>query len=96
MPSGDESLNKLYAAPSICRKAENSDGEKDTVSTYKEIFYTGEKLNKRIFLQGEAGMGKTTFATKSILDWCNQVEASSLLPEKSRHFTMRARCRNLN
>ncbi|KAH3858494.1 hypothetical protein DPMN_101119 [Dreissena polymorpha] len=86
LPSGDESLNKLYAAPSISRIAENSDGENDTVSTYKEILYTGEKLNKRIFLQGEAGMGKTTFATKLILDWCNQVEASSLLPEKKPPF----------
>ncbi|XP_052270721.1 uncharacterized protein LOC127871643 isoform X2 [Dreissena polymorpha] len=85
-PSGDESLHKLYAAPSICRKTENNDGENEAVSTYNEILYTGEKLKKRIFLQDEAGMGKTTFATKLILDWCNQVEASSLLPESNPPF----------
>ncbi|KAH3779527.1 hypothetical protein DPMN_157330 [Dreissena polymorpha] len=81
LPSGDESLYKLYAAPSICRIAENIEGNKTEhpVTTYKEILCTdgNEKLNKRIYLQGEAGIGKSTFASKLVLDWCNLGEALS-------------------
>ncbi|XP_052229128.1 uncharacterized protein LOC127843272 isoform X4 [Dreissena polymorpha] len=76
LPSGDESLNKIYAAPAICRVVESSGGNKtkNPITTYKEILYTceNEKVNKCIFLQGEAGMGKSTFASKLVLDWCNQ------------------------
>ncbi|XP_052225674.1 uncharacterized protein LOC127841134 isoform X2 [Dreissena polymorpha] len=76
LPSGDESLNKIYAAPAICRVVESSGGNKTEIpiTTYKEILCTGEneKLNKCIFLQGEAGMGKSTFSSKLVLDWCNQ------------------------
>ncbi|XP_052267313.1 uncharacterized protein LOC127869070 isoform X2 [Dreissena polymorpha] len=76
LPSGDESLNKIYAAPAICRVVESSGGKKTEIpiTTYKEILCTGEseKINKCIFLQGEAGMGKSTFASKLVLDWCNQ------------------------
>ncbi|XP_052275871.1 uncharacterized protein LOC127875092 isoform X2 [Dreissena polymorpha] len=83
LPTADKSLYKLYAAPSICRIVENNEGNKTEhpVTTYKEILYTGgnEKLNKRIFLQGEAGMGKSTFASKLVLDWCNLGEALSSL-----------------
>ncbi|XP_052259503.1 uncharacterized protein LOC127863864 isoform X6 [Dreissena polymorpha] len=76
LPSGDESLSKIYAAPAICRVVESSGGNKTEIpiTTYKEILCTGEneKMNKCIFLQGEAGMGKSTFASKLVLDWCNQ------------------------
>ncbi|KAH3783801.1 hypothetical protein DPMN_161751 [Dreissena polymorpha] len=75
LPSGDEFLYKIYAAHAICRIVESNGGDKteNPITTYKEILCRGvhEKLHKRIFLQGEAGMGKTTFACKLALDWCN-------------------------
>ncbi|XP_052225686.1 uncharacterized protein LOC127841134 isoform X8 [Dreissena polymorpha] len=75
LPSGDEFLYKIYAAHAICRIVESNGGNKteNPITTYKEILCRGEheKLHKRIFLQGEAGMGKTTFACKLALDWCN-------------------------
>ncbi|XP_052229126.1 uncharacterized protein LOC127843272 isoform X2 [Dreissena polymorpha] len=75
LPSGDEFLYKIYAAHAICQIVESNGGNKteNPITTYKEILCRGvhEKLHKRIFLQGEAGMGKTTFACKLALDWCN-------------------------
>ncbi|XP_052259494.1 uncharacterized protein LOC127863864 isoform X2 [Dreissena polymorpha] len=75
LPSGDEFLYKIYATHAICRIVESNGGNKteNPITTYKEILCRGEyeKLHKRIFLQSEAGMGKTTFACKLVLDWCN-------------------------
>ncbi|KAH3747695.1 hypothetical protein DPMN_182124 [Dreissena polymorpha] len=45
----------------------------NVVHQYKELFYKDEMLNNRVFLQGEPGMGKTTFLNKLALDWCNAV-----------------------
>ena len=42
----------------------------ENLSSYKEIFYKGDVLQKRVILLGEAGAGKTTFS-KHITDvWC--------------------------
>ncbi|KAH3691809.1 uncharacterized protein LOC127863548 [Dreissena polymorpha] len=75
LPSGDEFLYKIYTAHAICRIVESNGDNKteNPITTNKEILCRGEheKPHKRIFLQGEAGMGKTTFACKLVLDWCN-------------------------
>ncbi|KAH3826128.1 hypothetical protein DPMN_128021 [Dreissena polymorpha] len=43
----------------------------NVVHQYKALFYKDEKLNNRVFVQGEPGIGKTTFLTKLALDWCD-------------------------
>ncbi|KAH3786590.1 hypothetical protein DPMN_164697 [Dreissena polymorpha] len=43
-----------------------------SVTQYKDVFLTDGKVNQRIFLQGEVGSGKTTFAAMMALDWCGK------------------------
>ncbi|KAH3770434.1 hypothetical protein DPMN_171764 [Dreissena polymorpha] len=40
------------------------------VTKCKDVFQTKKKVNRRIFLQGEARSGKTTFLAKLALEWC--------------------------
>ncbi|KAH3825564.1 hypothetical protein DPMN_127444 [Dreissena polymorpha] len=42
------------------------------IDQYKDFFYSDIKL-KRVFVQGDPGIGKSTFLTKLVLDWCNAV-----------------------
>ncbi|KAH3798121.1 hypothetical protein DPMN_151711 [Dreissena polymorpha] len=66
----DQSLDKritdIFATPKIHRIEIAKDGKrvkKEQVLTYKEIFYTNDtKSNRRIYVQGEPGSGKLTFA----------------------------------
>ncbi|KAH3828468.1 hypothetical protein DPMN_130441 [Dreissena polymorpha] len=37
------------------------------------MFYQDNELCSRVFIQGEPGMGKSTFLTKLALDWCNEM-----------------------
>ena len=41
-----------------------------SLRSYKELFYKGNKLEKRVFLVGEAGAGKTTFCKHLTDMWC--------------------------
>ncbi|XP_052247743.1 uncharacterized protein LOC127855890 [Dreissena polymorpha] len=50
------------------------------VDTYKEMFYKNTTLRDRVSIQGDPGMGKTTFLAKLVLDWC---DSDSKDPEPS-------------
>ncbi|KAH3710779.1 hypothetical protein DPMN_070274 [Dreissena polymorpha] len=67
-----------------------SDGKrvkKDIVLTYKELFYTDDtKSNRRVYVQGEPGSGKSTFAAKLVHDWCNENRPSTAAPNKNASF----------
>ncbi|KAH3881074.1 uncharacterized protein LOC127879054 [Dreissena polymorpha] len=83
MPNQDTLLGEYTVPPKIvllpkrkCRRLV----DKLRIYTYKDILYTTGKLNKRIFLQGEPGSGKSTFAARLILDWCGQ--PSRVYPEQ--------------
>ena len=43
---------------------------KKNLGSYKEIFYKKDELQKRVFLLGEAGAGKTTFSKHLAHLWC--------------------------
>ncbi|KAH3813850.1 hypothetical protein DPMN_142320 [Dreissena polymorpha] len=88
----DQSLDKritdIYETPNIHRIIIEKDGKRlkkeEHVLTYKDILYTNDKSNKRIYIQGEPGRGKSTFAVKLVHDWCNDYQPSSAAPiEKS-------------
>ena len=49
----------------------DSKGSKETLSSYNELFYTKGVLQKKIFLLGDAGAGKTTFCKHLTDEWCN-------------------------
>ncbi|KAH3792347.1 uncharacterized protein LOC127836825 [Dreissena polymorpha] len=79
-PSCNKNVMDAYVDPLIHSIETNKFGEKtkrSQVLLYKDIFYNKDTINRRIVLQGEAGMGKSTFAAKLVLDWCNLSHSSS-------------------
>ncbi|XP_052250626.1 uncharacterized protein LOC127857916 isoform X2 [Dreissena polymorpha] len=90
----DQSLDKritdIYATPKMHRFDIASDGKrvkKDIVLTYKELFYTDDtKSNRRVYVQGEPGSGKSTFAAKLVHDWCDENRPSTAAPNKNASF----------
>ncbi|KAH3811737.1 hypothetical protein DPMN_140152 [Dreissena polymorpha] len=67
----------------------------EQVLTYKEIFYTNDTLNQSIFIQGEAGREKTTFAVMLVHDWCNEIQPLST-PSENPTFEYRLSLPNKN
>ncbi|XP_052219435.1 uncharacterized protein LOC127836851 isoform X2 [Dreissena polymorpha] len=90
----DQSLDKritdIYATPKMHRFDIASDGKrvkKEQVLTYKELFYTDDtKSYRRIYVQGEPGSGKSTFAAKLVYDWCDENRPSTAAPNKNASF----------
>ncbi|XP_060591648.1 uncharacterized protein LOC132746488 isoform X2 [Ruditapes philippinarum] len=53
------------------RRAENQ--ERKCVRGYHEIFHTKERHNKKIYVLGDVGTGKSTFCKMMIENWCYAV-----------------------
>ncbi|KAH3770511.1 hypothetical protein DPMN_171798 [Dreissena polymorpha] len=78
--SSSEKLRDVYMPPKIlemCMEKKTFKKTEKKVNTYKGVFLTDNTVNPRIFIQGEAGSGKTTFLAKLALDWCEGVHGSS-------------------
>ncbi|XP_052233056.1 uncharacterized protein LOC127845917 [Dreissena polymorpha] len=74
----DEKLLDLYMSPkifSMCKDKGAFTQKNKRVTKYKDVFQTDNKMNRRIFLQGEAGSGKTTFLGKLALEWCKSTSS---------------------
>ena len=73
----DKPLWDVFVQPKLSHVTIEKDGSRkktvNVVHQYKDLFYRDEKRNSRVFVQGEPGMGKTTFLTKLALDWCDAV-----------------------
>ncbi|KAH3794909.1 hypothetical protein DPMN_148449 [Dreissena polymorpha] len=87
----DDSLEKritdVYASPKLHQIKIEKDGKRVKhvqVLTYKELFYTDDKSNQRIYIQGEPG--KSTFAVKLVHDWCKQNQTASAAPIENAAF----------
>ncbi|KAH3812381.1 hypothetical protein DPMN_140811 [Dreissena polymorpha] len=73
--SHDKRIPDIYATPKIHRINIKKDGTRkkaEQVSLYNEILYTNDLANRHIYVQGEPGSGKSTFAAKLVHDWCNK------------------------
>ncbi|XP_052212243.1 uncharacterized protein LOC127831315 [Dreissena polymorpha] len=72
LPNRDVPFDALFTTPSIFRTVRNQDGttSETKVTQYADLLACNF-INRQVFLQGEAGMGKTTVAAKLVLDWCN-------------------------
>ncbi|KAH3811686.1 uncharacterized protein LOC127833603 [Dreissena polymorpha] len=69
----DKRITDVYATPKIHRINIEKDGQRvkeERILAYRDIFYTNNTSNKRIYIQGEPGRGKSTFAVKLVHDWC--------------------------
>ncbi|KAH3811761.1 hypothetical protein DPMN_140176, partial [Dreissena polymorpha] len=86
----DKRITDIYATPKLHQIKIEKDGKhvktETLVLTYKELFYTDDKSNQRIYVQGEPGRGKSTFAVKLVHDWCNEHQPSSTASIKSTAF----------
>ncbi|KAH3786732.1 hypothetical protein DPMN_164841 [Dreissena polymorpha] len=89
----DQSLDKrivdIYATPNIHRIQIEKDGKRikqEEVLTYTDIFYTDGEPNRRIYLQGEPGSGKSTFSAKLVHDWSHGIQLTSATPSKTTAF----------
>ncbi|KAH3780890.1 hypothetical protein DPMN_158715 [Dreissena polymorpha] len=90
MPKNFRSLKETYVAPKIRRIVTENDGsrkkQQGQVSTYEAILHTYQDSKERIFLQGEPGKGKSTFAAKLVLDWCNECTSVPARFEEKKYF----------
>ncbi|KAH3699486.1 hypothetical protein DPMN_074442 [Dreissena polymorpha] len=73
----DKPIWNIFVLPILAQVAIEKDGSRkktgNAVHQYKDIFYNKDKLSRRVFVQGEPGMGKSTFLTKLALDGCESV-----------------------
>ncbi|KAH3780726.1 hypothetical protein DPMN_158547 [Dreissena polymorpha] len=82
----EEKLLDIYMPPNITLMAKEKGFFKKTfeqILTYKNMFLSYTKPNQQIFIQGEAGYGKSTFLAKLVLDWCtitSEQSAETTLP----------------
>ncbi|XP_052212662.1 uncharacterized protein LOC127831681 isoform X2 [Dreissena polymorpha] len=70
----DKHVQDVYVSPKIHRIKIENDGrltKRERIVSYKDCFSGGDKLSRRIYLQGEPGSGKSTFASKLVNEWCN-------------------------
>ncbi|KAH3691093.1 hypothetical protein DPMN_191768 [Dreissena polymorpha] len=76
----DKQITDMYATPKIQRIQIEKAGKRvktdEQVLTYKEIFYTDDNSNQRIYIQGEPGRVKSPFSVKLFHDWCNENQPS--------------------
>ncbi|KAH3776100.1 hypothetical protein DPMN_177514 [Dreissena polymorpha] len=80
----DVKLHDVYMPPKMwfmCKDKGGFSKADKQVKSYKDVFLTGDNVHRRIFLEGEAGTGKSTFLAKLVLDWCkhtpSQMESSN-------------------
>ena len=63
----DEHIDALYVAPDMERVDHQRDKDDETsVKSYLDIFKAG---NKKIYIVGEAGTGKTSLCQKMMSTW---------------------------
>ncbi|KAH3813559.1 uncharacterized protein LOC127835181 [Dreissena polymorpha] len=87
--SYDKRISDIYATPKVHRIEIARDGKrvkKEQVLTYKQIFYTGDNSNRRLYLQGEPGSGKSTFSAKLVHDWSHGNLVLSQSPSETTAF----------
>lgn len=87
----EEDLHEIYVEPTmnvvLARKtiSKNSKEIKGNVLAYEDLFKVEDVRN--IYIQGNAGMGKSSFCTKLTLDWCSFVGRDSQDTEAKKNIT---------
>ncbi|KAH3780556.1 hypothetical protein DPMN_158373 [Dreissena polymorpha] len=91
----EEKLLDIYMPPNIQLMAKEGGHFKKTgeqILKYKNILLSDTEPNQHIFIQGEAGYGKSTFLAKLVMDWCtitSEQSAETTLPidDKTTRFS---------
>ena len=94
-------VSEIFVPVILSRDTDSSDSEQRTggekLSSYKELFFEKDALQRKIFLLGKAGAGKSTFCTHVIDIWCSdkvspQFDDSEVLKQQFR-FLFSVSCR---
>ncbi|XP_052791038.1 uncharacterized protein LOC128225064 [Mya arenaria] len=77
----DEKLERFYVPPKVFkrdkRRIDNAEKKQSIpVTCYKDVLCKDDKFVGRVFLVGEAGMGKSTFTAKIALDWSRKLTSN--------------------
>ena len=73
--AGQVELDKMYTRLSWVKKEQTPTGPSEEKLRHYTDLFTGEKdgnIPKRILVQGETGIGKSTFVKKLAVDWAEQ------------------------
>lgn len=88
----EEDLHEFYVEPTMnvvrARKTISKNSKEikgNDVLAYEDLFKVGDVRN--IYIQGNAGMGKSSFCTKLTLDWCSFVGRDSQDTEAKKNIT---------
>ncbi|KAH3718351.1 hypothetical protein DPMN_061154 [Dreissena polymorpha] len=77
----DKPIGDVFVQPKLSHVTIEKDGSRtkteNVVHQCKDLLYKDGKLNSRVFIQGNPGMGKTTFLTELALDWCDAVSVQN-------------------
>ncbi|KAH3800572.1 hypothetical protein DPMN_154206 [Dreissena polymorpha] len=77
----DKHIVDVFVSPILMHTATEKNGCRrqtgNTVKQYKHIFFNDSTHHNKVFIQGEPGMGKTTFCAKLVLDWCEAVSSEN-------------------
>ncbi|KAH3691767.1 hypothetical protein DPMN_192298 [Dreissena polymorpha] len=66
--SNDRNIRDFYIPPKVIVVSKNA----THVDSYRDMFFRGETLHRRLYLLGEPGVGKSTFVTRLVLDWASK------------------------
>ncbi|KAH3783237.1 hypothetical protein DPMN_161170 [Dreissena polymorpha] len=78
-----ERLYDIYMPPDLqlMKKDKGSFMKAGTqITEYRNVFLTDGEPSRHMFIQGEAGSGKSTFLAKLVLDWCSANTTQSVEP----------------
>ncbi|KAH3750596.1 hypothetical protein DPMN_185123 [Dreissena polymorpha] len=68
-------VDDIYMPPKLQLMKKNKGAFEKTeipITKYSKVFLKDSKYNRNMFIQGEAGSGKSTFLAKLVRDWCSK------------------------
>ncbi|KAH3754157.1 hypothetical protein DPMN_188820 [Dreissena polymorpha] len=77
----DKPIWDIFVSPKLRKVDVKANGSRivtdNLVHKYKDIVLKSDKICEKVFIQGDPGMGKTTFLNKLVLDWCDENSAAN-------------------
>lgn len=85
LPEVDEDIDKFYVQPKMTVSRINKRISGSSLFKGKEVSSISQVLKNRkvknIYIQGNIGIGKTTYSKKITLDWCKHIEQIHAIPK---------------
>ena len=82
-PWCDLELNDIFTKPTIVRRDKTRGTAAEQVISITGVFkpHNGCSMPRTVLIEGEPGMGKTTFCQKVVYDWANGQETDASFPK---------------